>query len=121
MLWPGMPNNGSTRSFEETRDLGIVYDRDANVITVSNPCCIVAVERIILTPGYLYSSYLITLPWRSAIQRKTHTLTNLVGWSWQHVCANFGKQFNGSEAAFGYPLLEVWIPVQGWKIGVSHA
>src|SRR6266700_5352994 len=38
--WPSMPNNGSTRSFEETKELGIVYDSDANVINVSNPCCI---------------------------------------------------------------------------------
>src|SRR5712691_9040282 len=35
--WPSMPNKGSTRSFEETKELGIVYDRDANVINASNP------------------------------------------------------------------------------------
>src|SRR6266567_4047309 len=39
-----MLKNGSTRSCEETKELGIVYDRDANVVIVSNPCCVVAVE-----------------------------------------------------------------------------
>ena len=36
MLWSGMLKNGSTRSFEETKEIGIVYDRDANLLTVSN-------------------------------------------------------------------------------------
>jgi len=31
-----MLKNGSTRSFEETKEIGIVYDRDANLLTVSN-------------------------------------------------------------------------------------
>src|SRR2546421_10075860 len=44
MLWPGMLKNGSTRSCEETKELAIVYDKDANVGTVSNPSCVVAVE-----------------------------------------------------------------------------
>ncbi len=35
-LAPGMLKNGSTRSFEETKEIGIVYDRDANLLTVSN-------------------------------------------------------------------------------------
>ena len=34
-LAPGMLKNGSTRSFEETKEIGIVYDRDANLLTVS--------------------------------------------------------------------------------------
>jgi hypothetical protein len=44
MLWPGMLKNGSTRSCEETKELAIVYDKDAHVGTVSNPSCVVAVE-----------------------------------------------------------------------------
>jgi hypothetical protein len=44
MLWPGRLKNGSTRSLEATKELAIVYDRDANVGAVSNPCRVVAVE-----------------------------------------------------------------------------
>ncbi len=35
-LAPGMLKNSSTHSFEETKEIGIVYDRDANLLTVSN-------------------------------------------------------------------------------------
>src|SRR5260370_2956000 len=35
MPWPDMLKNGSTRSLEETKELAIVYDRDANVGTVT--------------------------------------------------------------------------------------
>src|SRR6266566_8995404 len=31
-----MLKNSSTHSFEETKEIGIVYDRDANLLTVSN-------------------------------------------------------------------------------------
>jgi hypothetical protein len=45
MLWLGALKKRSTLSCEATKAMAIVYAREAILVIVSNPWCVVAVER----------------------------------------------------------------------------